>query len=413
MPELQFLTQRDRRRRRSPRASWLALPLTLLTLLAPEALLAPAAASEPAISDTARLGPALRYAGPRPLDGEAVPDMIRSLARPSQAPDTGRGPSLDARYEAALDAALASADAYGATFATVRDGEVVWSGASGTAPDGRTQLEASTSLVIGSVTKTFVAAAVLQLVEEERLSLDDSVRTHLPELPISQGITVRQLLDHTSGLADLFNDTTRRGIEEDPERGWSTAQILGSLHEPWYEPGDGWAYANTNYLLLSLLVERLCDRALQDELGQRFLEPLDLDGTRLLIPLDEIDDPLEPAWTTIFWGSGAMVSSATDLARWGDALYDDDDLLGDDARAEMLAVNHEDYGLGVQRIEVSEEKGYGHSGLLQTYTTLLLHLPEDHVTLALLVNRSRADLGAMLTARPDDGPSLLDLVLGE
>jgi hypothetical protein len=79
----------------------------------------------------------------------------------------------------------------------------------------------------------------------------------------------------------------------------------------------------------------------------------------------------------------------------------------------MLELNDHDYGYGVQLVQVDEHEGYGHTGLLNTYTTLLYHLPDDGVTLALLVNRSHVDLGGMLLAEPQDGHSLLELALGE
>ena len=124
-----------------------------------------------------------------------------------------------------------------------------------------------------------------------RLSLDDSARRFLPELrQVSREITIRQLLDHTSGLADVFNDATRRGLEEHPERAWSTRQVLATLHAPWYQPGEGWAYANTNYYLLGMIVERITGSTLEEELERRFLDPLDLASTRIPEP----DDPSSP-----------------------------------------------------------------------------------------------------------------------
>jgi D-alanyl-D-alanine carboxypeptidase len=316
-----------------------------------------------------------------------------------------------ADYQRALDAARATGGAYGVTFAIVRDGGLEWAGSSGRGRDGRSPLAPDTPMVIGSVTKTFVAAAVLLLAEQGRLSLDDSVRDHLPELrQLSRRITVRQLLDHTSGLADLFNDATRRGLENEPSRGWSAAEILGSLRAPWYEPGVGWAYANTNYYLLGLITERLTDASLAEVLGRDFLEPLRLDGTRILTGAE--GDPLEPAWTTIFWASGAMAAPVADVARWGHALYAGP-VLSSASRAAMLTMNAHDYGFGVQEITVGDLEGYGHTGLLNTYTTLLFHAPSEGVTVALLVNRSHVDLAGMLRARPGSGPSLLELATGE
>jgi D-alanyl-D-alanine carboxypeptidase len=340
---------------------------------------------------------------PRPI--EVTDALVRVVAPP---PETVVADAP--RFQRALDAARASGSAYGVTFAAVRDGQLLWTGSSGRDRGGRTELTPDTPLVIGSVTKTFVAATVLQLVEEGRVALEDPVRHHLPELSaVTSDITIAQLLDHTSGLADLFNDATKAALEEHPELAWTPDQVLGSLHAPWYKPGDGWAYANTNYYLLGMLVERVTGSSLAEELGRRFIGPLELGATRLLDG-SEPGGLLAPAWTSIFWSSGAMTASAADLARWGDALYRGD-ILTDASRAAMLKLNSHDYGFGVQKVEVDGDAGYGHTGLLNTYTTLLYHLPAEGLTVALLVNRSHVDLGGMLTAEPKDGPSLLELAL--
>lgn len=398
-----------------------ALLLTTLAFLSPTLALAPLSASEPVTTSAVQLdaGDAARSAGHGRTSVTLIDDVVpivRQAATPvADAPAAAAPTAITdqaTRFQAALEAARATGGAYGVTFAAVRDGQLLWAGSSGRARDGRTALEAGSPLVIGSVTKTFVSATVLQLVEEGRIRLDAPMRNYLPELSdISGEITIAQLLNHTSGLADVFNDTTRAGLEEHPEHAWTAEEVLGSLHAPWYAPGDGWAYANTNYYLLGLVVERVTGATLADELGRRFLEPLALPSTRILDGT-EAGGPLQPAWTSIFWGSGAMSASASDLARWGDALYGGG-LLRPETRAAMLKLNKDDYGFGVQKVEVGGTKGYGHTGLLNTYTTLLYHLPKEGVTVALLVNRSHVDLGAMLMAKPGAGPSLLELSLGD
>jgi D-alanyl-D-alanine carboxypeptidase len=396
---------RQLRTGRLPRVPLVALLLSFLVFLSPELTLAPLQAVEPDV----RL---------RPIDEASLP-LVPHVQPRQIADQRSAGPLQPAsvqladgpRYSAALEAARELGSAYGVTFAVVRDGTLVWAGSAGRARDGRTELTPDSALVIGSVTKTFVAATIMELAEEGRIDLDESARTHLRSLhSLSPKITIRQLLGHTSGLADVFNDTTRVGIEEHPEHAWSTDELLASLHAPWYQPGENWAYANTNYYLLSLVIEQVTGASLTDELQRRFIGPLGLERTRILSPTDPAG-PLEPAWTTIFWGSGAMTASAADLARWGDALYGDG-ILNADSRAEMLRFNDHDYGLGAQRIELPGADGYGHTGLLNTYTTLLWHFPGEEVTIALEVNRSHVDLGAMVVAEPPGGPSLLELATG-
>jgi D-alanyl-D-alanine carboxypeptidase len=394
--------------RRLTRSPFVAFLLSLLALLSPDLTLAPLQAVEP-------------HRAPRPIDEVLLPQVPRlavaqhidrrsagAVAPVAVAIEIADAP----RYQAALETARSAAGAYGVTFAVVRDGELVWAGSSGRDRDGRTDLSPDSAMVIGSVTKTYVAATILQLIEEGAVALDDSVHALLPAVKgLSPKITIGQLLDHTSGLADVFNDTTRKGLEDHPEHAWSSDEVLGTLHAPWYPPGEGWAYANTNYYLLGLVVERLTGVPLVDELNRRIFGPLNLTGTRMLSA--DAAGPLAPAWTTIFWASGAMTSSAADLARWGDALYGGE-ILRPETRQAMLELNDHDYGFGVQKVEVPGATGYGHTGLLNTYTTLLYHHPSEDLTIALLVNRSHVDLGGMLTVEaPDGGPSLLELATDE
>lgn len=321
------------------------------------------------------------------------------------------GPSIGAvdasLYRAALAAALSVSGADGATFAVARDGHVLWTGAAGLSTGGEPLTVASLH-VIGSVTKTFVAATILSLADQGRLDLDATVGDLLPPYrAVPPSATVRQLLGHRSGIADVFNPATTLAIETSPDWAWTPEQVLATIGDPAWSPGDGWAYSNSNYLLLGLIAERAGGSALADQLRTRFLDPLGLADTRLLTVEDPT--PLTAAWATIFWASGAMTASAADLAGWGDALYGGR-LLEPATLAEMLTFDGNDYGLGAQRIPLADRVAVGHTGLLDRYTTLLAYLPDDRVTVALTVNRPRAPLEAMMMAAPPGGgPSLLEL----
>lgn len=352
-----------------------------------------------------------------------APDLTVAPARVDRGPDPrpstvaegvlSAGPPVGSMnaplYPAALDAALLTSGADGVEFAVVHDGLIAWAGAAGHDLDGA-MLGAATPMVIGSVSKTFVAADILSLIDEGRLALDSRLGDLLPpHRAIDPDITIEQLLDHRSGVADLFNKATVGGIETSPDRAWTRDEVLATLGNPSNAPGAGWSYANTNFFLLGLVAERVAGTPLEAQLAERFLAPLGLTATRMLTAADPA--PLTPAWATIFWSSGAMVSSAADLARWGDALYSGR-LLKPATMARMLDFPVEDYGLGTQRLTLGGEVGVGHTGLLDTFTTLLVHLPDQGVTIALVVNRPHAPLEAMVNAAAaGGGPSLLELAI--
>jgi D-alanyl-D-alanine carboxypeptidase len=341
----------------------------------------------------------------------AAPAPSDQLAGPQRWPHVGvqRPRALAGEHAAQLQAALERARStfgvYGAQIAVSWDGSRTWSGASGVMRDGRTRLGVDQPMVIGSVTKTFTAALVLQLAEEGRISLDASVAGYLPALALDPRITVRELLSHTSGLADFYHPLAKKLLSQ-PDRVWTSGEVLGRIGRPWFEPGADWAYSNTNYVVLGLLAEAVSGETAARLLAERLLGPLDLDHTRLTTG----GTLLDPSWATAFWTAGAMCSTASDLVRWGDALYGGSVLKPASLR-QMLAFNDDDYGLGARRMTFGSHEAVGHNGMLATYTAIVLHFPAERVTVALLVNRSEVDLPAMLAAEVGGQPSLLDLIL--
>ena len=138
---------------------------------------------------------------------------------------------------------------------------------------------------IGSVTKTFVAAVALQLVGERRLSLSDTVEERLPGLvPGGDKITLRELLQHTSGLYDYTNDprTFAPYLKGNLAFAWKPKQLVATAvaHAPLFDPGAQWSYSNTNDVLLGLIVEAVTKNGLANELARRVFRPLGLHQTR-------------------------------------------------------------------------------------------------------------------------------------
>ncbi|MEV4758150.1 serine hydrolase [Micromonospora sp. NPDC049559] len=173
--------------------------------------------------------------------------------------------------------------------AEVRDEHGAWRATSGVAELGRTRaVPAGGRFRVGSITKTFVATVVLQLVAEGRLGLDDPVETWLPGVvPNGRRITVRHLLDHTSGLYDVVETLP---MPPGPEfldnrwRTWTATELVARAlaNPPTFEPpGSAYAYSNTGYLLLGQIIEKVTGRSYGDEIERRIIRPLGLTGTSL------------------------------------------------------------------------------------------------------------------------------------
>ncbi len=314
-----------------------------------------------------------------------------------------------AALQAALERARLTFGLAAAAVGVSADGRLGWSGASGPPRDGSTPLSGATPFAIASVTKTFTAAIVLQLVEEGRVNLDAEVTGYLPELALAGGVTVQQLLNHSSGIADLL-DPMRDRLNAEPSRVWQPAEVLALLGPSTFPPGSDWAYSNTNYVIAGLLVERVTGHPFADELERRIIGPLKLAGTG--IPSGGgLPYLLGVSWTSAFWTSAMLDSDAADLARWGDALYGGG-ILRASSVALMLDFNADGYGLGTEQYRFGGEVGYGHSGLLRGYTTLLVHLPGPRLTLTVLAWGHLFDATSLLTYSGPGAPSILSLAQG-
>jgi D-alanyl-D-alanine carboxypeptidase len=175
---------------------------------------------------------------------------------------------------------------------------------------------------VGSVTKTFTATIVLQLVAEGKLRLSDTIERHLPGIvPAGKKITIRQLLNHRSGLANFTDDTLWL---ERASRSPSIRPIdilrFAAAQPLVFPPGREWRYSNTNYIALGLVIEKATGNTYREELERRILDPLALKRTELprTRRLRDLDDEGENP--TVSWAAGALVSDTHDLARFFSAL---------------------------------------------------------------------------------------------
>jgi D-alanyl-D-alanine carboxypeptidase len=236
---------------------------------------------------------------------------------------------------------------------------------------------------IASVTKAYIAVVVLQLEAEGRLDIDDPVERWLPGLvPNGGAITLRELLNHTSGLYNYTddNDFIQRLIA-DPGRAWPPRDLIAFAlaHPPLFAPGANWSYSNTNYILLGLVVEAVTGKALGQVLQERIFTPLTLTATSFPLgielapdfvhgyvqlsqgtPLIDITQALSPSWG---WAAGGIVSNARDVTTFYRAL-----LTGRLLQATQLnemkipSPVAGTYGLGISSEFTTCGRAFGHAG---------------------------------------------------
>ncbi|WP_372659944.1 serine hydrolase domain-containing protein [Amycolatopsis kentuckyensis] len=274
----------------------------------------------------------------------------------------------------------------------------------------------------GSVTKSFVATVVLQLAGEGRVKLDAPVERYLPGLLPDRRITVRQLLQHTSGIPDYLQEFDLSDPEALRHRGASPEELvtLALKHPALFPPGTSWSYSNTNYIVAGMLAEKVTGRALGDLIAQRITRPLGLRDTYLPRRGDEkLPDPHAVGYTpdlvdfsdfdaTIAGAAGGLVSTPADLDRFYGALLGGR-LLRPAELAEMkrtvpadLGVPGARYGLGVGSIPLSCGEFWGHEGGIIGFTNLAGVGPGGRrVTVVLNQNPTPAETNAHLLAATD------------
>jgi len=270
---------------------------------------------------------------------------------------------------------------------------------------------------IGSVTKNVVAALTLKLAEENILSLDDSLSKWLPNYPnVDNTITIRQLLNHTSGLYMFWdNQQIWDDLKKDREKVWTPEEVLGYIKEPYFAPGNGWRYSNTNYLLLAMIITKSTGSNLSAEFRKRFWEPLGINNAYLsmedTLPANQahifgdnfnfgdatIDLTFLPraSHESIAYGSSGIFTTAMDLADWCHALFEGK-VLQEKSMTEMMQFvkfkpvsDMNAYGLGVQVYKPSFSAGklaIGHGGGNIGTTTYMAYLPDYHASIVVMVN---------------------------
>jgi D-alanyl-D-alanine carboxypeptidase len=284
-------------------------------------------------------------------------------------------------------------------------------------------MEARLRFRAGSLTKSFVATVVLQLVAEGRLSLADTLERWLPGiLPYGDQVTIRQLLGHTSGVPQEWAtiEGALYGSRQGRFRDWTPQALVALVADrpPDFPPGTAWSYSNTGYILLGLIVEAAGGNPLDQELDRRVVQPLGLRGTYLPGDAGELPGPMsrgyslrvgpdgevqdgslldftvqDPSWA---WAAGALVSDLEDLIGFFRALLGGR-LLPPGLLVEMrttIAVPpgsiplplYDRYGLGLLEVKTPAGRLVGQLGGIPGYLSMVLSTSDGRRQLGVMIN---------------------------
>ncbi|MFJ6573663.1 serine hydrolase domain-containing protein [Streptomyces sp. NPDC091292] len=314
-------------------------------------------------------------------------------------------PEVSARLDAAIQKVMRETQVPGVTVGLWAPGKGSYVRSFGTADKATgAPMQPDLNMRIGSETKTFTVTALLRLVDEGKVGLDDPIGKYIGGVPDGDRITLRELAGMRSGLFNYSEDPDfDKAVTSDPQRPFTPQELLdySFKHPVGFPPGAQFEYSNTNLILVGLVVEKVSGVPLNQYIDQNVVRPAGL--TRTLFPTGtEFPDPhargytnqtatgrvedatnWDPSWA---WAAGAMISDLQDLRSWARTVATGT-LLTPATQAQRLAtgstgVPGAGYGLGIFNVQ-----GWiGHNGSLPGYESLAIYLPEAQATLVVLLN---------------------------
>jgi CubicO group peptidase (beta-lactamase class C family) len=330
-------------------------------------------------------------------------------------------PELEGRIDRIAQEALAQTGVPSASVAVVKDGQIAYVHAYGTARlEPATPARPEMRYSIGSISKQFTAAAVLMLAEQHKLSLDDTVSKYVPHLTRGGQVTIRQLLSHTSGYQDYWPQDYVPPFMTQPV----TAEKIMDLwaRKPLdFDPGTKWQYSNTNYVIAGVIVEKVSGQRLLDFLQERIFSPLGMQGVDNidLHQLPQTDatgymryalGPLRvapkegPGW---LFAAGELAMPASELAKWDISIFSRRLLRPESYKEMETEVKLKDgggtgYGLGLQVGAVGGHRVLRHGGEVSGFTAQNVVFPDDNLAIVVLTNQDAAAASGLIARRVGD-----------
>ncbi|HET9356148.1 MAG TPA: serine hydrolase domain-containing protein [Sphingomicrobium sp.] len=332
--------------------------------------------------------------------------VTAAIGMVSAAPAT----AVPADFAKQANAVLASAyapDAPGAAAIVMDDGKVVYATGRGLADvSSKRPIGPDTVFRLGSITKQFTAALVLQLVEEGKLSLSDPLSKFLPDYPKpGADTTVAQLLNHTSGIQS-YTGIAGWMAGPKPARAVTTESLIAEFKDmpSEFDRGTKWDYNNSGYVLLGAIIEKVTGKAWHEALAERITRPLGLTSIRYGVGEEKVpgmatghtlDDkkvvPSRPIHMSVPHAAGALLGNVRDLAKWSHALHHGKVVKSETYRQMITKTRLGDgtehpYAFGLRHEDVRDRKAIGHGGGIFGFSTYALYVPSEDVFVAVLTN---------------------------
>jgi D-alanyl-D-alanine carboxypeptidase len=311
-------------------------------------------------------------------------------------------PVLASKLQNKIDSITTANNIKGVSACVIYPRMGTWKGVSGISHAG-VPITSDMEFGIGSNTKLFTGVLLLKLAENNIIHLDDSLHQYLPNLRnIDPNITLRQLLNHTSGLADVtdvvgYSDS----ILSNPNRIFTPIEVMNWVGPPLFKAGTSWNYCNTNYLLAGIIAENATGRVYGQLLRDTILSPLQLDSTFLDV-YDKVLYTIAHPWqagtdqfsvprkaiNSVSWAAGAMYSTSGEMAQWFQGLMNGQVINSNSLNEMTTFVGSGKYGIGISEALVNGRKVWQHGGTIWGgYNTFMMYEPSSGIVICVFINQ--------------------------
>lgn len=343
------------------------------------------------------------------LSRKSVSIAAAAFASTSLLPTTAQAApeNLAEEIDALLDRSYPG-DGPGAAVVVTENGVVIYRGGQGVADvEAGTPITAETVFRLASITKQFTSATILQLAQEGKLSLDDPLSKFIPDYPADgANVTVRQLLNHTSGIQS-YTGIVGWMTEAKTARAFTTKELIDEFKDMpmQFQPGEKFAYNNSGYIVLGAIIEDVTGKSWNDAIVARISEPLGLssiasfadEGTvpKMAVGYTSGEDDAitfsQKVHANVPGAAGGLRGTVLDLARWADALHGGK-VIDQTHYSQMIAPTvlndgeEEGYGFGIRPYEIRNADAIGHSGGIFGFATNSAYLPDSGIFVAVFAN---------------------------
>ena len=280
---------------------------------------------------------------------------------------------------------------------------------------------------IGSISKMFTACIIFKAIEEEKINLNQTIHRYFPKIENAKKITIANLLNHRSGIHNFTSDTSYLSYYTTLKSNDEMLKIIEALGSD-FKPNSKFEYSNSNYILLTFILEKIYGKSYEELLSAKIIQPLGIKNTyfgkKLSIENNECYsyrysgqwDLEKETNSYVALGAGGLVSTSEDLLFFITNLFDGK-IISTSSLEQMKSLQ-DGYGMGIFSVPFNEEKGFGHNGAIDGFSSFLYTFPEAKTSIALTSNGSRININDIAIAAmsacynlPVELPSFYDVEL--